>query len=169
MQFYQEATQYWVKATIGLPYYAKDGAVGAPAHGRYVYFDKASSAAVAEAIMNSSLFYAHFIAYGDCFHLSENLVTGFPVPRAVFSDPRLEKLGRDLQKSLAENAVRKTIQTRDGSTIAYAEFCASKSKAIIDEIDAVLAESYGFGRDERDFILNYDIKYRMGQDDEEDE
>ena len=167
--FYQEATQYWVKATIGLPYYAKNGVVGAPAHGRYIYFDKPLSAAVAEAIINSSLFYAYFIAYGDCFHLSDNLVTGFPVPKALFADPRLEKLGKALQKSLTENAVQKEIQTRDGSTIAYAEFCAAKSKALIDEIDTVLAGYYGFSQDERDFIINYDIKYRTGQDNEEDE
>ncbi|MCA1597617.1 MAG: hypothetical protein LC769_01120, partial [Chloroflexi bacterium] len=37
--FYQEATQYWVKATVELPYYAKNGVVGTPAHGRFMYFD----------------------------------------------------------------------------------------------------------------------------------
>ena len=37
-----------------------------------------------------------------------------------------------------------------------------KSKPIIDEIDAVLAEHYGFTAEELDFIVNYDIKYRLG-------
>jgi len=47
---------------------------------------------------------------------------------------------------------------------------ASKlSKVIIDEIDKVLAEHYGFTDEELDFIINYDIKYRMGQDDGEQE
>ena len=35
---------------------------------------------------------------------------------------------------------------------------------IIDEIDRVLAEHYGFTDEELDFILNYDIKYRLGAD-----
>ena len=35
-------------------------------------------------------------------------------------------------------------------------------KPIIDEIDCVLAEQYGFTDEELDFIINYDIKYRMG-------
>jgi hypothetical protein len=39
---------------------------------------------------------------------------------------------------------------------------ASKSKPIIDEIDRVLAKHYGFTDEELDFIINYDIKYRMG-------
>jgi len=37
-----------------------------------------------------------------------------------------------------------------------------KSKSIIDQIDSVLAKHYGFTDDELDFIVNYDIKYRMG-------
>ena len=36
-------------------------------------------------------------------------------------------------------------------------------KPIIDEIDRVLAEHYGFTDRELDFIINYDIKYRLGQ------
>jgi len=38
------------------------------------------------------------------------------------------------------------------------------SKPIIDEIDTVLAEHYGFTEEELDFIINYDIKYRMGKE-----
>ncbi len=38
------------------------------------------------------------------------------------------------------------------------------SKPIIDEIDRVLAQHYGFTDEELDFIINYDIKYRMGKD-----
>jgi hypothetical protein len=38
---------------------------------------------------------------------------------------------------------------------------------IIDEIDRVLAQHYGFTDEELDFITNYDIKYRMGRDDSE--
>ena len=38
------------------------------------------------------------------------------------------------------------------------------SKPIIDEIDKVLAVHYGFTEEELDFIINYDIKYRMGKE-----
>ena len=35
---------------------------------------------------------------------------------------------------------------------------------IIDQIDTVLARHYGFTDEELDFIINYDIKYRMGDE-----
>jgi hypothetical protein len=143
--------------------------VGAPAHGRYVYVDKLRDTAVCCAILNSSLFYAYFIAYGDCFHLSETLATGFPIPPGIMQDERLAELGRDLNNSLTSNAVRKVIQTRDGTEISYAEFYASASKGLIDEIDRTLAAHYGFSDEELDFIINYDIKYRLGQEVAEDD
>ena len=43
------------------------------------------------------------------------------------------------------------------------------SKPILDEIDTVLARHYGFTDEELDFILNYDIKYRVGSDTEGEE
>lgn len=36
------------------------------------------------------------------------------------------------------------------------------SKQIIDEIDRALARHYGLSDEELDFIINYDVKYRMG-------
>ena len=39
--------------------------------------------------------------------------------------------------------------------------------AIHDEIDTVLAGHDGFTPEKFDFILNYDIKYRLGRDTED--
>jgi len=46
------------------------------------------------------------------------------------------------------------------------KFVWHPAKPIIDEIDHALAKHYGFTNEELDFIINYDIKYRMGQDNE---
>ena len=43
-------------------------------------------------------------------------------------------------------------------------FFIKYSKTIIDEIDNILAKHYGFTEEELDFIINYDIKYRMGDE-----
>ena len=128
--FYQESAQYWVKATIGIPYYAKNGRVGAPAHGRHLFFDDEARTKVAFAVLHSSLFYTFYIAYGDCFHISDNLVTSFPVPLAAFEDKALRSLATQLMKDLERNAEKKTIDTKAGDSISYAEFRVGLSKAI---------------------------------------
>lgn len=64
------------------------------------------------------------------------------------------------------NGIRYLIQSKtrgDSYTIKYQNF---KSKPIINDIDHVLARHYGFTEEELDFIINYDIKYRMGRDGE---
>ena len=43
------------------------------------------------------------------------------------------------------------------------------NKPILDEIDTVLAAHYGFTAEELDFILNCDIKYRLGRSTETDD
>jgi hypothetical protein len=145
-----------------LPYYTRDGAVGAPPHGRYLFFQRTEHLDGVYAVLNSSLFYCYFVAFGDCFHLSQELVSSFPISSALLDDADLATLGEWLMEDLNANAGEETIRTRDGHTITYAEFYGWKSKPIIDEIDRTLAEHYGFTDKELDFIINYDIKYRIG-------
>ena len=137
--------------------------------GRHLFFDDEARAKVAFAILHSSLFYTFYIAYGDCFHVSDTLVTIFPVPTAALEDKALQSLATKLMRDLERNAERKTINTKDGDKISYAEFRVGESKPILDEIDTVLARHYGFTEEELDFILNYDIKYRLGRDTEGEE
>jgi hypothetical protein len=68
----------------------------------------------------------------------------------------------------AENRVR---VYKGRKAVQCLSFRVNQSKPIIDEIDRVLARHYGFTDEELDFIINYDIKYRMGggEDDGDDE
>lgn len=84
----------------------------------------------------------------------------------------MEKMTADIHKKLSVQAnrlmddyrlqsKRKKAFYRTGR-VEYDEFYPRKSKSIIDEIDRVLAKHYGLTGEELDFIINYDIKYRMG-------
>jgi len=68
-----------------------------------------------------------------------------------------------LMSDLKLNAVRKRASSQKTGQVEYNEFWPRQSKSIIDEIDNLLAKHYGFTGQELDFIVNYDIKYRMGQ------
>ena len=164
--FYQEATQYWVKATVGLPYYRCNGKTGAPPHGRYLYFHDEPTAAVVYAILNSSMLYSYFVSYGDCFHLSDTLVSAFRIPAAALKDKRLADLGAALLKDVVKNSEIKHISTKAGDKISYAEFFGWRSKSLIDRIDGRLAALYGLTDEELDSSLSFDSKFRLAQYDE---
>ena len=60
------------------------------------------------------------------------------------------------------NSLKAASYNMQKSGLIIQTFRYSKSKPIIDEIDELLAKHYGFTEEELDFIINYDIKYRMG-------
>ena len=165
--YYQEAVQYWTKATIGIPGYRKNGLTGTPGHGRFLYFPDEQRAFAIAALLNSSLFYAYFVAVTDCFHLTANAVEGFPTPHSVTSDSALAQLGARLMDDLHANADWSRIETKKGDVIEYETFYGRQSKSIIDEIDRTLAKHYDLLEEELDFVLNYDAKFRMGRNSEE--
>lgn len=119
----------------------------------------------ATAILSSSTFWWYYSCHFDMFNLKDYMIFGFR-----FSDAqtdiltRLNVLGKKYLKSLEENAEMKSINSKTKGTIDQKQYIVSKSKPIIDEIDTVLAEHYGFTGEELDFIINYDIKYRMGKE-----
>ncbi|GJL53114.1 MAG: hypothetical protein NPIRA02_02460 [Nitrospirales bacterium] len=135
----------------------------APPHGRVVCFQKKESADFAVCLANSSLFYWFYSAFSDCEHINDGLLRGFYIPK-TWEETDWGTLSQQLSNSIEEHSERKTISTKQGHKIEYVEINALNSKFIIDDIDRMLAKHYGFSEDEVDFIINYDIKYRMGQE-----
>ena len=76
-------------------------------------------------------------------------------------------LGESLQDDYQRHShVKERNYSKKGRvfTMKKQHFFIKYSKPIIDEIDKVLASHYGFTEEELDFIINYDIKYRMGDE-----
>ena len=69
----------------------------------------------------------------------------------------LSKAGKAYLKLL-----RKSSYEIEKSGLMIETFQYRKTKEQVDQIDTILAEHYGFTEEELDFIINYDIKYRMG-------
>ena len=124
-------------------------------------------AAATVAAMNSSLFYWWFLILSDCRHLNLREIEKFPLGLNRMSQDvkrRLAQLTTTLMASFKQNSQRKETRYRTTGKVVYDEFDQKPTKPIIDKIDRVLAEHYGFTDEELDFIINYDIKYRMGRD-----
>src|SRR5207245_1034994 len=122
-------------------------------------------------ILNSSLFYWFWRVYSDGFHCGYRDVRALRLGLSNESEelPVLNSLGKELMTDLRNSTTRKTIVSKATGRVEYDEFSPGACVKLINEIDRVLARHYSFTDEELDFIINYDIKYRMGRGDEEDE
>jgi hypothetical protein len=166
--YYQEACRYWAKGFPDLPFFKRNGVKMVPPHGRIVYFQNERASTFATCLVNSSLFYWFYSVFSDCEHINDNLLRSFRLP-SNWVDTDWITLSNQLSKNIEQTAHKKIISTKQGHTIEYDEIEVLNSKPIIDEIDRVLAQHYGFTDEELDFIINYDIKYRMGREDQGEE
>ena len=117
------------------------------------------------AVVSSSLFYWNYIAYTDCRNLTKGYIDNFPAPISAISDPGLAAEGEKLFADYEANKYTKdTFYKSTGRNVVYDEYYPKKSKYLIDKIDSIIALHYSFTDEELDFIINYDIKYRMGDE-----
>ena len=115
-------------------------------------------------LLSSSLYYWLWIAVSDCYHVTRTDVDTIPIPDSMISDQRFHELADALMDDLERNAEIRVRRRADGSEREEVNYLVGKSKGLIDQIDRLLAQHYGFTAEELDFIINYDIKYRMGRE-----
>lgn len=132
---------------------------------------KLNGAAV--AALNSNLFFMWWHSAYEGYHCGKHEITTFPFGANRLSDDSiatLSDLSKDLMKDLKQNKNRKEANYKKTGSVIYDEFFPRKSKPVIDQIDAELQNHFGFDDNELDCVINYDIKYRVGDagaDDEE--
>lgn len=76
----------------------------------------------------------------------------------------LSELGHQIMDNLQKNSSFIEANYQKYGKLSMQIFQPRLSKVVADEIDKVLAKHYGFTEEELDFIINYDIKYRMGDE-----
>lgn len=171
--FFHNAPRYWIRAMDFAPYFwnERDGEQ-ISTQVKLLRLPSKTDASVVVSALNSSLFYWWFLALSDCRHLNMREIENFPISLDNMTDAlksRLGELTRDLMTDLKRHKERKECFYKATGKVVYDEFYPKYSKPIVDEIDRVLAKHYGFTDEELDFIINYDIKYRMGATDTEED
>jgi len=171
--YFHNAPRYWIRAMNFIPYFwnEKEGNK-ISSQVKPIYLKTELDSLTVVAILNSSLFYWWFIILSDCRHLNMREIENFPVGLDKMSTDiknQLITLTDKLMKDFQKNSFRKEASYKTTGKVIYDEYYPKLSKPIIDEIDKILAEHYGFTEAELDFIINYDIKYRMGKELEEDD
>ncbi len=118
------------------------------------------------AVLSSGLWWWYFTITSDCRHLGNRDIGTFPFnskEMAALDLEALSGLGKEYVDDLKRNAVNAVRVYKGVNSVDCISFRVNQSKSIIDLIDVVLARHYCFTQEELDFIVNYDIKYRMGQ------
>lgn len=165
---YHRSPVFWIRSMDFEPYFKSPTRERSEDHLKDLYFNDNSHAKLTGAIINSTCFYFWFTVQGNCRNVTGTDIEKFPIGN--LDAPSLKSLRSifgKLMKDLQENSRRRVYNYELSGRVEYDEFYPNKSKVIIDEIDRVLASYYGFNEEELDFIINYDIKYRMGRDAEE--
>jgi hypothetical protein len=123
------------------------------------------------AALSSSLFWWYYFTRYDLFNLKDYMIFAFrfTYPTEAVIERLLIEAGEALQSSLLASAVPYIIHSKTRGDQRTFKYSNHQSKPIIDRIDAILAKHYGFTGEELDFIVNYDIKYRLGRDAGEEE
>ena len=163
---YHNTPVNWIRSHSFIPYFKSErSGEGASTQLKKIVYSTAEKAKIASAIISSTHFFIWWLVNSDCYHLNkpELINFGYNYSQDNLSGD-LVFLANKLADDMIKKSVRRVYVYKATGRVEYDEFYMKKSKPIIDEIDKALAKHYGFTEEELDFIINYDIKYRMGDE-----
>jgi len=104
-----------------------------------------------------------------CRDVNPGELSSFPFPRSILEDQVLATLDAKYLKDLERNSTTLVREQKQTGKTESQSFKIQKSKPIIDEIGRALMPHCCITEEELDFVRNFEIKFRMGSDgDEED-
>jgi hypothetical protein len=153
---------YWKVFTLESPKFILNGVSGHSSRETDISVADDDCAAALVAALSSDVFWWWYTVTSNVRDLNPSDIQNFPIPEGLVSDEKVIAKGRKYLADIDQNSFMLTrVQQKTGETKTQS-FRINLSKPIIDEIDELLAKHYGFTEEELDFIINYDIKYRMG-------
>ena len=162
---YNDAPINWMRAHTFVPYFCseRDGEI-VSRHLKKLFFNSEIEKECGCAVINSTLFFLWWITHSSCYNLNSPEIFSFRLNLSEKEASALAEQNIKLTKDVLKKSRRRVYNYKSTGRVEYDEFYMKLSKPIIDEIDKVLAKHYGFTEEELDFIINYDIKYRMGDE-----
>jgi hypothetical protein len=142
-----------------------------PSELKEIYFSSIQFRDMAIAILNSNLFFWFFNTYSDVRNVNKREIEKFRFSMNLVDSNISKNLCQaktELMLDFQKNSKDLTNNYGKAGILTIQSFQPRQSKSIVDKIDCILAQHYGFSDEELDFIINYDIKYRMGKDSEND-
>ncbi len=160
--WYHDGPTYWIRA---LPFEPNIGLKSDRSnHYHRIPTRTEEDAYILAAILSSSTFYFYFKLISNCRDFGSKEFDEYRIGELVASEKEaLSELGEQLGAQLKDKAGLCT-RVYPSGVVEYEEYYPQIAKGTIDQIDRVLAHHYGFTDNELDFIIHYDIKYRMSRE-----
>ncbi len=157
--YYTRKLSHFVQILNFVPLiYDQSGNRRNPSELKEIWFASEETANAILGFLNSSLFSWLITIHSDCRNLNKREIemTRFDLTEEQHIT-QLAAIAEELMTDIDNNSR----MIPQGELTIQATY-PRKSKSILDKIDRVLKQHYGFTDAELDFIINYDIKYRMG-------
>jgi hypothetical protein len=172
--YYHGTPRYWNKAMDYVPgFFSEKQGQKQSTEYKTLSFNDDSKKSVFGCVVNSALFYWWWNVVSDCRHLTKRDVMDFNFNWESLSEEIINKLNGvfiELMENFKTN--KKQIVMNLGGNLGLVTLDSVEhqlSKPIIDKIDGYLAEYYGLDDEELSFIRNYDYRFRMGEEADENE
>src|SRR5574344_2599734 len=132
---------------------------------RTIYFDKKKANSIG-CILSSSLSFWFYQIYSDNLNWKNYEIGQFRIPHLDDNKiNELENLYKEYLDDIEENAnIRQTTGASSYNVPSFKEYKIGRSKAIIDKIDDLICPLYGLSQEETDFIKNYEIEFRLSDE-----
>ncbi|MCK6631303.1 MAG: hypothetical protein L6Q31_02890, partial [Fimbriimonadaceae bacterium] len=169
---YHRSPNYWIRAMDFEPYFRSGTKTKSTDHYRELECKSEAEAKTIAAVLNSSLFFWWFNVSGNVRNITQRDISDFPLDVRDLAESAvgesLRKAFDELMLSYRQHSARRVREQQNGR-VEYDEFYPGKSKSVMDKIDGLLATYLEMSPAEAQFIVDFDIKYRMGDSSDEDD
>lgn len=137
-----------------------------------IFFSEELYRDVALGIYNSNLFYWYYIVFSDCRNVNKREVANFPFDFTSVDKALLESIAFKSKALMEDLHLNSRLDSRFYKKIGKLKvltYSPRLSKSVMDEIDFLIGKAFNLTDEEIKFIIDYDVDFRMGNDQEDEE
>ncbi len=153
---------YWKVFTDFAPAFKVNGVAGSSSRETHFSVARRENVKPLIGVLSSNLFWWWYTVSSNLRDLNPADIQSFPVPAGALGDPDVRKAGEMYLKGLSINSTMLVRHQKSTGRTETQSFKIQKCKSEIDDIDRAIAPFYGLDFEELDFIINYDLKFRLG-------
>lgn len=155
---------YWKVFTDFAPAFNVNGVSGSSSRETHFSVARRDHVKPVIGILSSSLFWWWYTISSNLRDLNPSDIQSFPVPLSALDSPDVRKASAKYLKELSKNSTMLVREQKSTGRTETQSFKIQKCKPTIDEIDRLLGPFYGLSDAELDFVINYDLKFRLGSE-----